>query len=772
VRLRSFAFVAVVAGLVVYALTRVQVTADFGAFLPSGATPVQRVLVHELRDGAVGRLVLIELSGAPAQRLAEVSRTLRDRLATDPAFAYAANGDASQSARDFAFIVAHRYALSPGVTSERWTVAGLHRALEEQLDALYSLAAPLVQQTLARDPTGEALAIARSLVPRDAPRSVNGVWFDREGRDALLLAATRAPASDLAAQARAADALRAAHEAADPSHATRLAFSSPGMLAVATREIIAREAALLTIVSVTLILAVLVFAYRRALPVVLCAVPAAAGLLAGVCAVYAGLGHLNAITLAFGATLLGEAVDYPSFLFTQIAHDETPRAARARLARVLALAVLTTACGAVALIASGVSGLLELGVLTLAGILAAGLVTWFVVADWAPRDLGRTLPTLRVNVPELRISPARRVVALAVLAGVVLAVDVARSGPAFDDDPAHLSPLPASLAERDRAMRSALHAPDVRALVLVRGNDDEAVLRRAEALRPALVAAVAAKEVGGFELVSDVLPSRATQAKRRLALPDPATLQTRLAEAVAGTPFRLDAFAPFIADVAAARTAAPLTPDTLAGTALGVRASALLGHDADGAYAVVPLRDVMNERALAQRVAALDVPGVSWLDLRTESEAMLRTYRHRILLAVAAGIVLIALVLAVGIRSTGRALRIVAPVLAGVLLAAGILVAAGASITIFHLVGMLLVVGIGVNYALFAERARVAPQEFARMLRTLAVTSGTTLCAFVTLAMSSIPVLHALGTTVVTGVVACLALIAWLELPTRREARA
>jgi predicted exporter len=267
-----------------------------------------------------------------------------------------------------------------------------------------------------------------------------------------------------------------------------------------------------------------------------------------------------------------------------------------------------------------------------------------------------------------------------------------------------------------------------------------------------------------------VLPSRAVQAARREALPDRATLQARLAQAVDGTPFRLDAFAPFEDDVATARTAPPLTAQSLTGTALGLRASALLGRDADGAYAVVPLRDVTREDALAKRIEALHRPGVTWLDLRSQSAAMLGAYRRQVLVSVAVGVVLITAVLAGGLRNVARAIRIVVPVLAGVLLAVSLLVAAGQSLAIFHLVGMLLVVGIGVNYALFAERTREAPDEAGATLRTLAVTSGTTLCAFVTLALSSIPVLHALGSTVVAGVLACLALVALAYLPVR-EAR-
>jgi predicted exporter len=652
--------------------------------------------------------------------------------------------------------------LSPRVQPERFDAAGLRAALDERLEGLYGSAAPLEKALLAQDPTGETLEIVRRLAPARAPRSIDGVWFDASGQRALLIAETAAPASDIDGQAAALDALTRIHAEVAPQSA--LAYTSPGALAVESRSVIAREARVLSVVSAVLIAGVLALTYRAVVPVALCAVPAAFGLLAGVCAVHAGLGRLNGITLAFAATLLGEAVDYPSFLFTQVAPGETPAAARARVGGVLRLAVLTTACGALALLTSGFPGLVELGTLTMVGILAAGAVTWWVLPDWAPADLGRSLPALREGLPlRMPLSPRVRWILVLVALAVLVAIDRARAW--FDDDLAHLNPLPVQYAAHDRALRDALGAPDVRSLVMIRGRDEQNVLERAEQLRPVLEAAVAAKEAEGFDLASDYLPSRATQLRRLAALPARDALHASLAAAVAGTPFRVDAFAPFEHDVEAARNAAPLRADDLAGTALGLRVAALLGRDGDDIYAVVPLRGVRDGRALAGRVAALGDRHVAWLDLREESVSLLAAYRHQALVATVLGIAMIYVVLGAGLRDAYRAAAVLAPVIVATLLAAAVLVALGIALTLFHLVALLLVIGIGVNYALFADRAVREAGEGMRVVRTLLVVSGTTLCAFATLAFSTIPVLRALGTTVCAGVVACLLVIALTMLP-------
>ena len=45
--------------------------------------------------------------------------------------------------------------------------------------------------------------------------------------------------------------------------------------------------------------------------------PVASGALAGIAAVSLGFGSIHGITLGFGATLIGEGVDYAVYLFTQ-----------------------------------------------------------------------------------------------------------------------------------------------------------------------------------------------------------------------------------------------------------------------------------------------------------------------------------------------------------------------------------------------------------------------------------------------------------------------
>ena len=751
-------WLALMAAATVWFAVALKVDSDFSAFLPGGASQTQRIFTRELRDGVTSRLLLVELAHDDPRNLAAMSRAMARALSASPEFRHVANGEGALGAAELSLIERHRYQLSDRVDASHFEPAAMRAALEERLEGLAGGGGALEKRWLASDPTGETLHILAQIAPPIQPSRFDGVWFTRDGAAALLVAQTRAPGWDVEGQQRAIAALENAFAVARKDGAAQMRFSSPGAMSVASRTLIATDVTRLSIASIVLILAILLWAYRSVPVVLLCFLPAVTGLVAGVVAVSAWFGTVQGITLGFGATLLGEAVDYPSFLLTQLHPGESVSGARARLGPTLRMAILTTACGSLALLFADFPGLAQLGLLTMVGILTAGAMAYWVLPLWIPAAWVRVPPPPPAARPTaLKLGARTRWTIVGVLVVVVAAL--AWSRPWFDDDVASMNPAPATLKDRDRELREALGAPDVRYLLVVSGATQQDVLARAEELRPELQRWTAGGAIRGFDLVTDLLPSAGMQAARQSALPAAPQLRSNLDVALAGLPFRPHTFDPFLADAEEARSAAPLTLQSMTESALRFRAESLLRHDAgadgaggDGWYAVVPLRGVTDAAAVARAAAAMGDAQVRWIDLRAESSAMMADFRRRAMLYAGLGALLVFGVLAQGLRSAPQALRLMAPVLLAIALTAGTLAAVGAPLSVLHLVALLLVLGVGINYALFLARAAVAREDAWRTLRTLAVVSGTTLCAFGMLAWSRIAVLHVIGTTVCVGV--------------------
>jgi predicted exporter len=153
-----------------------------------------------------------------------------------------------------------------------------------------------------------------------------------------------------------------------------------------------------------------------------------------------------------------------------------------------------------------------------------------------------------------------------------------------------------------------------------------------------------------------------------------------------------------------------------------------------------------------------------------ETDALYGSYLREAIRLSLLGFAAIVVLLLVALRNPARVARVIAPLLLAVLCVSALLVAAGTALTILHLVGLLLIVAVGSNYALFFDRC-VADAERAQLPRTLAsllIANASTVIGFGVLAFSSVPVLHALGTTVAPGTVLALLFAALLSAPALR----
>jgi predicted exporter len=753
---------AVAASIVV----RARYSTDLSAFLPRRASPMQQLLVEQLHEGPAAHLIIAAISGADPDTRGEVSRQMADRLRANASFIAIDNGDEAQLQRDRQFLFEHRYLLSTRVSPEHFTAAGLHEAIAEALEALASPAGPLVKPLFLRDPTLELLAILESLDASHAPHTAGGVWASPDGTRAVILAHTRASGADIDGQQAALASLRRSFDAArgalTPAQraALTLSVSGPPVFAVASRATIKSQVWRLSSISALGIAALLLLVYRSVPLLALTLVPVASGALAGVAAVALGFPAVHGLTLGFGVTLIGESVDYAIYLFIQRAADF-----RRAVWPTIRLGVLTSICGFAVLIPSAITGLAQLGLYSIAGLIAAALVTRFVVPAWLPRigkvrdltALGELLERLVVRLRGSRWA----LLAVALLAVVVLSV---HRGRIFSHELAALSPLSAADMQLDERLRADAGAPDVRYVVVASAADRESALAAADRLGAGLTGLTDSGVIGGFESASQFLPARATQEARRGSLPDAGTLRDHLAAALTGLPLTAARLEPFVQEVEQARSAPLLSEADLGGTSLGRAVDALLLRSPSGWSALLPVSargsgDLAPPAVEAVRSAvAASGARAELLDLKGEADRLYADYLLNAVRLACGGVIAIVALLAIALRSPTRVLRVLAPLLLAVLSVAALLTAAGHAFTILHVVGMLLIVAVGSNYALFFDRAAMHPHEGSvpLILASLLIANLATVIAFGVLALSSVPVLADLGSTVAPGTLLAL----------------
>lgn len=727
-----------------WAARAVQVDSDLRLFLPEPATPAERILLEELKEGPGTRMLLVALEGADATTLATVSDQVTAMLRADPLFSRVENGSLDPDPRLLERVMQYRYLLSPRPGGCACDAAQLQRELEARLTELGSPAGALSQELLLRDPSGEVQAILDRWLPASEPQLKDGVWFSSQD-EALLLLQTQAPGFDADRQREAIAALRAAVTSAS-DQPVQMQVAGPGAFTVVLEEAVRGDVALLGTLAGAGSILFLYFVLRSLRHTVLGFLTLATTGVVALLGVAALSPSVHGITLAFGFTLLGVAMDYPVHLMLHLDRDIPARTTAGHVWPTLRLSILTTCIAYLALVLAGFTGLTQLGLFTVCGLIGTALIVRMLVPGMMDPAAARSPPAWIGRFDTL---PRLPWLPVAILAVAVLALSLS-SRPLWSNDLSGLTPVPQALQDLDLRLRRELGAPDLRYVLAVRAGSAEAALQRDEALQASLQQLVKDEVIGGIESPSRILPSSQRQREIQAQLPEPSALQTALDQAVATTPFREEAFSGFAADVEASRALAPLTPADLRGTPLADRLAAVLIEDTDETLALVTLSDVRDASRLEAWVQTAGAD-VLLLDLTGTAEALVARYRNQALFALGLALAVIAVLMLWHLRIR-TAVAVVLPVLATLAAAVAVLHWAGAALTLFHVVALLLVGGLSFDYGLFFNRREPGARETLQTRYAVTVCWLSTAGAFALLMLSAMPVLEAIGTTVTLGV--------------------
>lgn len=757
-------WVALLASLTWFVQRELQVSADLRLFLPSPTTPEQELLLEEIGEGPASRVLIIALDGAPPEELADASRAFAESLQTNPHFRLVTNGEMSLDTVPDQ-LLAYRYLLSPTLDSRPLDAKYLHEELVERARDLASPAGAFLEPWLPRDPTLELLKVLQRWQPMQEPNRLFDVWFDRDGSRALLLAQTKAAAFDPDQQRLALAELDRTLEEVAGHSAIKMTVSGAGKFSVMMEERTRGEAQTLGAAATVGMILLLLIAYRRVGSVILSALPLASAGLAGLATVSALFGTVHGITLAFGFTLIGVAQDYPIHLLSHAHTNRTPLAAAKELWPTLATGVASTCIAYLTFLFSGVVGLAQLACFTVAGLAVAGLTTRFALPalmDPTGRDFGesRWLDRLSTRMERLPRPYWGGVIAVAgSLAAAMLAPQ-----PLWESDLSKLTPVPSEVLLQDQQLRAELGTPDVRYLMVISAQDNEYALERLESLDASLQKLIDDGAITGYDHAARYVPTAQAQRQRQARLPEPQRLRADLHAAVEGTPFRPDVFEPFLEEVERARRLRVLTVERLRDSPLGASIEPLLTEHDGSTTALVTFSGVQDVSKL-QALAASAGAGVTLLDTKDASEALVANQRSKILWSLAVAGLLLIVVVAFALRQASRIYRVLAPMALTTVLIIGVLQAGGVSLTLFHLIALILAAGLGLDYALFFEHAADDRVEQRRTLHALLVCSASTLMVFALLATSSLPVLRAIGLTVSLGVISNFILALLLTRP-------
>lgn len=484
-------------------------------------------------------------------------------------------------------------------------------------------------------------------------------------------------------------------------------------------------------VSIVGTLALILLVFRALSPLLLSGLAIAVGLACATSISLLIFDNLHVIALTFGASLIGVAVDYSLHYFGRaFSEDGGPWDRLRHVGPGLALGLSTSLLGYAAIGFAPLPGLHQVAVFSTVGLIAAftSVVLWF---PWLDRTRARTVPSA-VCLSVARYwgvwdKPRGSLLVMLALLGLWGGLQFSTS-----DDVRNQQNLDPGLVAEQEKVQALVGVTSATQFFLITADDDETALQRAEALGSRLEAVRTAGGLGNWMTPARFVPSLERQMANavlvRARLLDPflesyiARIGLSAAGAAAGTPARLEDLSatnalPFLTNLS-------LTP---------------------GRQIVV--LDAPTDLA-ALSVAANEIPGVHFVDPAADVSAILSHYRERAIWVLCAAVLAIAplLLWRYGLRG---GLISLAPPLSAVALTPLLLAAAGVPFSFFTSMALVLVLSIGVDYAVFCAEAGETRDPATAISTWLATV--TTALAFGLLALSGVAAVHAFGMTMLIG---------------------
>jgi predicted exporter len=760
----------------VFVSQRLKLTSDITHFLAAGDDARLAKLSRQLAESDLSKTTVLVIDSRDGDTAAAIAAAdgLAAALAEHEEVAWVRAGwSEDQSAAIHAlyfprrmYFTAERAQLEHALAPE-----GLAESAKRLQDQLRLPTAALVKKLAPEDPL---LRYPATLERLEAARAgplevVDGHFVTEEGGAVVLFSSKNSPfraehqAPLQAMIAERFEQLKAT--AAESGHELVLRQSGVGRFALRAEAAIRSDITRISTLSTIGVLALFLLLFRGLRLVLLSLVPLAAGVLTATTVSLLAFGSIHGLTLAFGASLIGVCIDYPIHLFNH--HTLEPAAGGAagsarRIRPGLLLGALTTVAGFVGLGWTSFPGVREIAVFAGVGVTAALLATMWLLPPLMtdePRPVAfqRRLAVLAGTLLDKMQAHRGLLHVLPIAALIAIALAVPRIE--FVDDVSALTETDAELLAEDEAVRGLVSRMDAGRMIVAIADDDEQALRKNDEVHARLLEARAAGELESFRSLHDLIWSEQLQAENLAAYGDPETFRARLDAAFVEQGFRPGVFGPFIealASTQAGQGALPLDLPTLLESPLGEAANSMR-VELDGQVGILSLvRGVEDPEALRARLHDLD--DVHLFDQRALLAEIYAGHRTQTLELVGIGLLAVLLIVFLRYRRVSLALAAFLPALLAAGTTVAILALAGFALNLLHVVSLLLVLSMGVDYGVFLVESRTHPQEVAATVLSLLACCISTVLAFGLLAMSSNPALRAIGLTTGLGVLASLVL--------------
>lgn len=498
-----------------------------------------------------------------------------------------------------------------------------------------------------------------------------------------------------------------------------------------------------TLSSVGVVL-LLLLAFRQLSPLLLAISAIAIGLLSAFAVSHWLFNGVHIITLVFGAGLVGIIVDYAlHFFYHHIFQAEENTPSKNKLYTALSLSLLSSLIGYGALGLSGLDALKKVAVFSCIGL----LISWcsiIAMGSYLAKNKGQGANNAfnqglhklyqGLYIPKAALTACVLLLLLS-FAGLLFTKQIA-----FSDDPRLFFKQSEQRLQEEQSIRQKISDYEAGRYLLITGTSPEAIYQSLADFSEVL--AEHHIDASDFYSLTTLLPSpqqqeRNYQLQEKFYGESGAVID--LFQQLNMAPEKSQA----LIDAYQEAQGKSLTPQQLL-EALPNLPPLWLQQD-QRIYNFILLPPSVDHQSLQQ--LAEQQPQVSYLSLVEQAEQSLRQQRQGALYFLAIALAIIGGVLAIYYRNLA-ALAMISVPLVSMIATLLILSLSGQAITLFHIMALFLVLGLGMDYVIFASSMGASKMLTSASILLSALTS---LLSFGLLSVSTIPVVQAFGVSVLIG---------------------
>ncbi|EPW8048738.1 MMPL family transporter [Vibrio sp. Vb1026] len=496
------------------------------------------------------------------------------------------------------------------------------------------------------------------------------------------------------------------------------------------------------------IIALFVLVFRSVMPLSLALLSITIGLLVALSVTTWIFGKVHLFSLVFGASLIGVSIDYAFHYLTErlaAGNEWDSEQGLKHIFIAITLGLITSLIGYLGMLVAPFPGLQQLALFSSIGLTAAYItvVAWYPILARNPSRSISTLPGQSLLAKWLTLWNQPRIkVGLPMLCVVASGFFLLQLN--YDDDIRLLQTMPNDLKQQETLITTLSGMQSSQQMLVVTADDDENLMKKLESLTPTLEAWKADSTIESYQSLSRYLSSVERQQQDYQLIRDLYATQSSPLTSGLGLSKKPKMDADFI----------PVTVEQYLQNPVSAPVRFLhLGKIKGKSATVVVLNQLQD--SVVVKAFAKSQSDVVYLNKAEEISTLFGEYRIKImeLLAAASAVIFLVLIKRYGLQ---HSCRVLLPSLIACACGLATAVAMGTTLNLFNLLGLVLILGIGIDYTLFfAEKARSVST-----LLAITLSAMTTVLSFGLLSLSQTHAIHSFGITVLSGI-----FVAWLLSP-------